>query len=153
MRVALGSDHAGYMLKEEVSRFLAGNRIDFKDFGAFTSASVDYPDIGIEVAEAVANGEFDRGILICGIGTGMSMVANKVPGIRAALCNDTYTARITREHNDSNVLVLGARVIDAPTALQITEVWLSTDFSGEERHARRIRKISEIEDKHSGGGR
>ena len=151
--MALGSDHAGYMLKEEVSRFLAGNRIDFKDFGAFTSASVDYPDIGIEVAEAVANGEFDRGILICGIGTGMSMVANKVPGIRAALCNDTYTARITREHNDSNVLVLGARVIDAPTALQITEVWLFTDFSGEERHARRIRKISEIEDKYSGGGR
>jgi len=152
MKVAVGSDHAGYELKEQVTSFLESEHVPFKDFGVRSPDPADYPDIGVEVAEAVANGEFDRGILVCGIGAGMSMVANKVPGIRAALCADTYSARITREHNDSNVLVLGERVIGVAVALDIVKIWLSTKFSGEERHARRIRKIAEIEEKYNRGG-
>ncbi len=152
MRIAVGSDHAGYRLKGEVVHFLSEEGAEFQDCGVFTCDSADYPDVGVTVAEAVANGEFDRGILVCGIGTGMSMVANKVPGVRAALCGDTYTARISREHNDSNVLVLGERVTGIGTALDIVRTWLSTDFPGEERHVRRIRKISEIEQKYIRGG-
>lgn len=152
MRVAIGSDHAGYRLKEEVARYLANQRIDFEDFGVFSRDAADYPEIGLTVAEAVANGEFDRGILVCGSGIGMSITANKVPGIRAALCSDTSCARVSREHNDANVLVLGERVPAASMALEITRVWLQTEYPGEERHARRIEKIREIERKYSKGG-
>lgn len=145
MRIAIGSDHAGYRLKEEIARHLADERMAFEDFGTKDSEPVDYPDIGVKVAEAVANGEFDRGILICGSGIGMSITANKVRGIRAALCGDTYCARMSRLHGDANVLVLGERTIGLGPALDIVDAWLATEFSGEERHARRIRKMHEIE--------
>jgi ribose 5-phosphate isomerase B len=151
MRIAVGSDHAGCALKEEIVRFLAELEIEFRDFGVFSEARADYPDTGLQVAEAVANGEFDRGVLVCSTGIGMSITANKVPGIRAALCGDMECAVLSREHNDSNVLVLGARVTPAPAALEILRVWLDTPFPGEERHARRIRKIAEIEEKYNGG--
>lgn len=113
---------------------------------------MDYPDTGVQVAESVASGEFDRGILVCGTGIGMSMTANKVPGIRAALCKDVYCASMAREHNDANILVLGGRVTDEETAFEITRTFFATEFSGEERHANRIRKITEIERKYSKGG-
>lgn len=140
-------------MKGEVVRFLSNEKTEFEDFGVFNTERSDYPDIGVRVAEAVANGEFDRGILICASGIGMSITANKVPGVRAALCSDTYCARLSREHNDSNVLVLGERVTGVGPALDIVRTWLSTDFPGEERHARRVRKILAIEKKYTGGGR
>ena len=147
MRVAVGSDHAGFPLKEALVYFLGQQNVDLKDFGAYSPDSVDYPDIGFQVAEAVANGEFDRGILICGTGIGMSITANKVPGIRAALCKDMYCALMAREHNDANILCLGSRTTEEKTAFDITRTFLATDFSGEERHTKRIRKITEIERK------
>ena len=152
MKIAIGSDHAGYELKEEILHLLASQQIEFLDFGAFSTESVDYPDYGIKVAEAVAAGEFDLGILVCGSGIGMSIVANKVPGIRAALCIDTYCAKFSREHNNANILVLGGRVVSKDTALDIVKTWLSTDYPGEHRHARRIEKISEIEKRFNRGG-
>jgi ribose 5-phosphate isomerase B len=152
MKIAIGSDHAGYELKEEILHLLASQQIEFLDFGAFSTESVDYPDYGIKVAEAVAAGEFDLGILVCGSGIGMSIVANKVPGIRAALCIDAYCARFSREHNNANILVLGGRVVSKDTALDIVKTWLSTDYPGEQRHARRIEKISEIEKRFNRGG-
>jgi ribose 5-phosphate isomerase B len=152
VKVAIGADHAGYQLKSEIARFLQENRIPFKDFGTDSGVSVDYPDIGLQVAEAVTNAEFDRGILVCGSGIGMSITANKVPGIRAALCTDSYCARLCREHNDANILVMGERVIGTGVALDIVQTWLSTDFSGGERHAKRIAKISEIESRVTSGG-
>ena len=153
MKVAVGSDHAGFPLKEAVVGFLRQQNVDFKDFGAYSSDSVDYPDIGLAAAEAVANGQFDRGILVCGTGIGMSMTANKVPGIRAALCKDTYCALMAREHNDANILTLGSRTTEENTAFDIVQTFLATEFSGEERHARRVREISDIEQKYSKGGR
>lgn len=152
MKIAIGSDHAGYQLKEVVRDFLKDNHIEFKDFGVDAPNPVDYPDIGVQVADAVSNGEFDRGILICGSGIGMSITANKVPGIRAALCTDSYCGRLSREHNDANVLVLGDRVIGHGVAVDIVQTWLSTDFSGNERHANRIRKIADIEKRYNGRG-
>jgi ribose 5-phosphate isomerase B len=152
MKVAIGSDHAGFELKEAIVRCVKGEQCECKDFGAFSVERVDYPDIGVQVAEAVANKEFDRGILICGTGIGMSIVANKVPGIRAALCSSTYCAEMSREHNNANVLVVGARVTDEETALEIVRTWLSTEFPGDERHAQRIDKITGIEKKYSEGG-
>lgn len=152
MKVAVGSDHAGYPLKEAVVRFLERQDVDLKDFGAYSTDSVDYPDIGLAVAEAVANGDFDLGVLVCGTGIGMSMTANKVPGIRAALCKDTCCAAMAREHNDANILVLGGRVTEEETAFDIVRTFLATDFPGEERHAKRIRKITEVERKYSKGG-
>ena len=153
MNIAVGSDHAGYELKEAVLRYLEGQGIDCKDFGAYSLDSVDYPDIGAQASEAVANGEFDRGILICGTGIGMSITANKVPGIRAALCASAYCAAMSREHNDANILVLGSRITDQDTALEIVRTWLATDFPNDPRHARRIGKIAEIENRFHGGGR
>jgi len=151
MKVAVGSDHAGYRLKKEIVRFLSNEQIQFKDFGVFSLDRADYPDIGVQVGEAVANKEFDRGILICASGIGMSITANKVPGIRAALCSNVECAQLSREHNDSNILVLGERVTSVASALEILRTWLSTDFSGKERYAMRIRKISEIEKRYNGG--
>lgn len=141
MKIALGSDHAGYRMKEEIADMLGSDGYEFQDFGAFSEASVDYPDIAQEVAEAVAAGKFERGILICGTGLGVSITANKVCGIRAALCADEYTARMSREHNDANVLALGGRVIGPELAKEIVRVWLTTGFDPLSRHAKRVAKM------------
>ena len=150
--VAIGADHGGYQVKEMLKGYLEELGYRPMDMGTHSQESVDYPDFAYAVALSVANGKAFRGIVIDGAGIGSCMVANKVPGIRAALCADTYSARITREHNDSNVLVLAERVIGVAVALDIVKIWLSTEFSGEERHARRIRKIAEIEEKYNRGG-
>jgi len=141
MKIAIGSDHAGFKLKEIIKDFLARKKFEFKDFGTNSEESVDYPDYAYLVAEAVARGEFDRGILVCGSGVGVSITANKVKGIRAVLVHDTYTARQSREHGDANVLALAGKKLTKAQAHKILDVWLKTEFSGEERHLRRIRKI------------
>ena len=151
MSIALACDHGGFELKEEVRRFLEERKYTFKDFGAYSADSVDYPDMALPVAEAVREGVFARGILICGTGIGISIAANKVPGIRAALCGDTFSARASREHNDANILVLGGRVLGPCLALEIVQVWLQTEFSGG-RHARRLAKIQAIEEKYCSPG-
>lgn len=137
----MGSDHGGYRLKEHLKGILDDMGVVYEDFGTFSEESVDYPDIGLEVARRVARGEFDRGVLICGTGIGMSIAANKIRGIRASLCHDTVTARLAREHNDANVLTLGGRIIGPVVAEEILKVWLNTPFS-QGRHARRIEKIT-----------
>lgn len=144
MRVAIGSDHGGFLLKEEIKSLLTDMNIIFKDFGTHSVESVDYPDIAQVLSLAVANGEYDRGILMCGTGIGMSIVANKIKNIRAALVHDVFSALATREHNDSNVLCLGERVIGFGLARLITQTWLTTDFLGG-RHTRRLAKISQME--------
>lgn len=144
MKIALGADHGGYLLKEELKPLLDELGLEYKDFGTYSSSSVDYPDFGVQVAEAVAKGECNRGILICGTGIGMSIVANKVPGIRCALVHDCFTAKVTRQHNDSNILAIGARVIGPSLALEIARIWLATDFEGG-RHAKRLGKIEQLE--------
>lgn len=148
MMIAIGSDHAGFELKEKIKKYLLELEHEYEDFGTNSNDSVDYPDFASKVAESVARKECDRGILICGAGIGMSMVANKVPGVRAALCCDTEMARLSREHNDANVLTFGARLINENTAKEIIRVWLTTEFSGG-RHSRRVNKIKDIERKHS----
>ncbi|MFW6007595.1 MAG: ribose 5-phosphate isomerase B [Halanaerobiales bacterium] len=149
MDLVIGSDHAGFDLKEEVKTFLDKNDIKYKDVGTHSRDSVDYPDYAYEVAQPVAEGKFDRGILICGTGIGMSIAANKVTGVRAALCHDVYSARVTREHNNSNILTMGARVIGIDLALEIVKTWLGTEFVGDDqpRHQRRVDKISKIKNK------
>ncbi|KEO83352.1 ribose 5-phosphate isomerase B [Tumebacillus flagellatus] len=144
MKIAIAADHGGFSLKESVKKKLDAMGLEFHDFGTYSEESVDYPDYGIKVAEAVANGEFDRGILVCGTGLGMSIVANKVPGIRCALLHDTFSAKATREHNDTNVMAMGARVIGPGLADDIVELWLTTDYSGG-RHQKRLDKIADIE--------
>ncbi len=146
MKIAIGSDHAGYSLKEKIKELLTDLELDFTDFGAVSLDAVDYTDIGVKVAEAVAGGEYDRGILICGTGIGMSITANKVRGIRAALCHDLFSCRLSREHNDANVLVMGERVIGHGLALEIVHTWLLSEFIGG-RHSRRIQKIRDLEQK------
>ncbi len=141
MKIIIGSDHAGFALKEALKRVFDG----MTDIGTDSEGSVDYPDFGARVAHAISSGEFERGILICGSGVGMSIVANKFPGVRAALCTDTETARLSRMHNDANVLVLAGRRTDTDTAVAIVSVWLATPFEGE-RHARRLDKIRNIEE-------
>jgi ribose 5-phosphate isomerase B len=144
MRIALGADHAGVGLKEDVRRLLDQRHIPFHDFGTRSVESVDYPDIAEALARAVAAGEYERGILICGTGIGMAIVANKVPGIRAAPISDPATARLAREHNDANVLTLGARTTPVPLALEIVGAFLDTPFEGG-RHRRRLDKIAALE--------
>lgn len=144
MLIAIGSDHGGFKLKEEVKKHLEEIGIQYKDFGTHSLASVDYPDIGHAVSKAVVSGECTRGILICGTGIGISIAANKVKGIRAALCNDVFSAQMSREHNDANILAMGERVIGVGLAMAIVDMWLKTDFAGG-RHADRVCKISEIE--------
>ena len=139
--LAIGSDHGGFQLKQAIMAHLRERGIEYKDFGTYTEASCDYPEYGRAVALAVASGEFDRGILICGTGIGISITANKVPGIRAALCTDCFSAEATRLHNDANILALGGRVVGEGLALKIVDTFLDTPFSGEERHMRRIAKI------------
>lgn len=141
--IALGSDHGGFALKESVKRHLTERGIEFKDFGTYSLDSCDYPDFGRAAAEAVASGECEKGIVICTTGIGISIVANKVKGIRCALCSETTTARLTREHNDANVLALGGGMTGELLANEIVDIFLDTGFSGLEKHSRRISKIEE----------
>jgi ribose 5-phosphate isomerase B len=145
MTVAIGCDHAGYDLKLEIKALLMKRGIEYEDFGAESREPSDYPEFAFPVAEAVASGAFDRGILICGTGVGTAVSANKVKGIRAALVGDLYTARYSRSHNDANVLTLGARVVGPGLACEIVDEWLKTPFSNEARHAARIAMISRYE--------
>lgn len=145
MKLAIGCDHGGFELKEEILKFLKTiSNIQVSDFGPAGKDSVDYPDFGAKVSEAVSNGAMDRGILICGTGIGMSIVANRYPGVRAALCHDHFTAQMSREHNDANVLVMGERVIGKGVALDLVKTWLDTEFAGG-RHQKRLDKITNIE--------
>ena len=148
MKIALGSDHGGFELKKEIISYLTENGYEIKDFGTNSTESCDYADYGLAVAEAVAAGEFNFGILICGTGIGIGIVANKVPGIRAALCSDTFSAHATREHNDANILTMGQRVVGPGLAIDIVKTFLSSKFEGG-RHIRRIDKISQIEKKYN----
>ncbi|GIN86502.1 putative sugar phosphate isomerase YwlF [Heyndrickxia sporothermodurans] len=145
MKVALASDHGGIHIREEIRNLLEEMGVEYQDFGCDCETSVDYPDYALPVAQKVANGEFDRGILICGTGIGMSIAANKVKGIRCALAHDVFSAKATRQHNDTNMLAMGERVIGPGLALEIVKVWLTTDFEGG-RHTRRIEKVTKFEE-------
>ena len=147
MKVALASDHGGIHIREEIRSLLEEMGVEYEDFGCECDTSVDYPDYALPVAEKVANGEFDKGILICGTGIGMSISANKVKGIRCALVHDLFSAKATREHNDSNMLAMGERVIGPGLAREIAKTWLTTEYAGG-RHAKRLDKITEYESKH-----
>jgi ribose 5-phosphate isomerase B len=143
MRILIGSDHAGYDLKEEIKRYLNEKGThSVKDVGAFSKESIDYPLVAHEVAKGVSEGDFTRGILICGTGIGMSIVANRYRKVRAALCHDFYTVRLSREHNDANVLALGGRVLGVGLALEMVDLFLGTDFLG----GRHLRRVEEIDD-------
>ena len=139
--IAIASDHGGFDLKESVKKHLTERGFEVKDFGTYDKNSCDYPDFGRAAAEAVASGECEKGIVICTTGIGISIVANKVPGIRCALCSETTTARLTREHNDANVLAMGGGMTGELLGDEIVDVFLDTPFSGLEKHARRISKI------------
>ena len=143
--IAIGCDHGGYELKKEIESYLDGNGIAYKDYGCDSMASVDYPVYARKVAHAILDGECDKGILICGTGIGISIAANKIPGIRAALCTDCFCAQATREHNDANILALGGRVVGPGLAVKIVETFLETPFSNDERHIRRINLIENSE--------
>lgn len=149
MRIAVGSDHAGWPLKEPLVAFLIEQGWDVEDFGTFSGDSVDYPDYAVKVAEAVAHGDVERGLLLCGSGQGMCMTANKVGGVRAALAHDVVSARLSREHNDANVLTMGARFVAEPLAEEILKTFLATPFQGG-RHTVRIEKIQTIERREPG---
>jgi ribose 5-phosphate isomerase B len=139
--IAIACDHGGFAYKQIIMQHLADRGLEYRDFGTYTPDSCDYPDYAKPVANAVASGECEKGILICGTGIGMSLAANKVHGIRAAVCGDAFSARATREHNDANILCMGERVISEAKALEITDIFLDTPFSNDERHKRRISKI------------
>ncbi len=145
LTIAIGSDHAGYHLKEKIKEYLISKGYQILDFGTQSTESTDYPLFAREVCLAIQKGEAQRGILICGTGIGMSITANKFKGIRASLCFNEYMARMSRKHNDSNVLCLGSRVLGEDLAIAIVDVWLSTDFEGG-RHEKRVRLIRNIED-------
>ena len=142
--IAIGSDHAGYGLKKDIVAWLKEKNMPYEDFGCMNGESCDYPLVAKEVCEKIVSGSADRGILVCGTGIGISMAANKIKGIRAALCTDTYMAKYTRLHNDANVLCLGGRVIGSGAAEEIVDTFLNTDFEGG-RHQRRVDQISDIE--------
>lgn len=139
--IALGSDHGGYDLKMKVIRYLEENKIEYKDFGCLDKSSCDYPEFGRAAAMAVANGECEKGIVICTTGIGISISANKVPGVRCALCADTLSAKMTRLHNNANMLAMGAGIVGTNLAVEIVDTFLNTEFSNDERHIRRINKI------------
>ena len=139
--IALGSDHGGFDLKQTIIRYLEENKIEYKDFGCLDKSSCDYPEFGRAAALAVASGECEKGIFICTTGIGISISANKVPGVRCALCADTLSAKMTRLHNNANMLALGAGIVGPNLAVEIVETFLNTDFSNDERHIRRINKI------------
>jgi ribose 5-phosphate isomerase B len=143
--IAIASDHGGFSLKNEIKSLLNELHFEYKDFGTDSEASCDYSDFGLLAAEAVAKGVCDKGIVICGTGAGMSYTANKVNGIRCVLCSDCYTAAMSREHNDANMLALGGRVLGIDLAKMIVKTWLETKFSGDERHKRRIAKVMAVE--------
>lgn len=146
MRIAIGADHAGYELKQHIAEYLIAQGHQVQDYGVHSAEPADYPDIAVLVARAIVAREAERGILVCGSGIGMSLAANKVPGIRAAVCTDCYMARVAREHNDAQILCLGGRVLGIGLALEVTQAFLSSEFSGG-RHARRVDKISALERK------
>ena len=139
--IAIGCDHGGFELKKKIMAHLDARGLEYKDFGTYSSASCDYPVYAKAVAIAVASGECDRGIIICGTGIGISITANRYKGIRAALCTDCFCAEATRQHNDANILAMGGRVVGPGLAIKIVDTFLNTPFSGAERHARRISKI------------
>jgi ribose 5-phosphate isomerase B len=143
-KIALASDHGGFDLKESVIAHLLNTGWEVDDLGPHSGDSVDYPDYGIKLAEAVAEKKVDRGIVICGTGIGMSIVVNRYPGIRGTLCSDVFTAKLCREHNDSNILIMGGRVIGKGLAAEIVNTWLNTPFEGG-RHQRRLDKINQID--------
>ena len=143
MKIGIGSDHGGYELKESIKEYLNQLGVEFVDYGTNSLESVDYPDFGKKVADAVLEKQVDRGILICGTGIGISITANRIQGISCALCTDTFSARMSREHNNANILALGGRVVGTGLALDIVKIFLDTEFEGG-RHERRINKIDEI---------
>ncbi|WP_346879770.1 ribose 5-phosphate isomerase B [Clostridium sp. UBA3061] len=148
MKIAIGSDHGGLRLKKEVIKHLEKKNIEVRDYGTYTEDSCDYPDFAEKVSEAVVTKEYDYGILICGTGIGISISANKIPGIRAALCSDTFSAHATREHNNANILAMGERVVGTGLALDIVDAFLGSTFEGG-RHENRVNKIMEIEKKYN----
>ena len=141
--IALGCDQGGFALMQQVKAHLDERGLEYKDFGTYSEASVDYPEFGKKAAMAVASGECDKGIIICGTGIGISIAANKINGIRAALCHDTFSAKMTRLHNDANMLAMGGRVIGFGLALDVVDAFLDTEFSNEERHVRRIGQLED----------
>ena len=143
-KLVIGSDHGGFTLKEAIKQHLADSGVDVTDMGTHSLDSVDYPDVAVAVAKAVAAGEYERGIIICGTGIGVSIAANKVPGIRAALCHDTFSAAMSREHNDANILTMGERVVGQGLACLIVDTWLAGSFAGG-RHARRVEKLNALD--------
>lgn len=145
--IAIGSDHAAFPFKEEIKAYLVANGYEVRDYGTCGPERVDYCDFGFRVGEAVANGECEKGLVFCGSGVGISISANKVKGIRAVVCSEPYSAKLSREHNDTNILALGARVVGVELAKMIVDVWLKTEFEGG-RHAARIEKIAQYEQQH-----
>jgi len=145
-KIAIASDHGGFDLKKSIVSFLLNKGWVVDDFGAPSTDPVDYPDYGIKLAKAIIDKKFVRGILICGTGIGMSVIVNRFPGIRGTLCSDVYTAKMSREHNDSNILIMGGRVIGPGLAIEILDTWLNTEFEGG-RHQRRLDKIKNIDAK------
>ena len=143
-RIVIGSDHAAFLLKETIKAYLLDKGYEVSDQGPENTDSVDYPDFGVRVAASVASGKFDRGILMCGTGIGMSMVANRFPHVRAALCGDPFAAAMSRRHNNANILVMGGRMIGDVLALEIVKVWLETPFEGG-RHQKRIDKFDQVD--------
>ena len=141
--IALGSDHGGYGLKQEIIGYLEEKGIEYKDYGCYDESPCDYPVLGKKAAQAVVSGECEKGILICGTGIGISIAANKIKGVRAALCHDVFSAKATREHNDANMLAMGARVVGPGLALMIVDTFLNTEFSNAERHQKRIDMLEE----------
>ena len=146
-KIAVGCDHGGFNLKATVIAYLENNGIEYTDFGTYTADSCDYPDIAETVCDAIVNGDCDGGILVCGTGIGMSIAANKVKGIRAACCSDTFSARLTRMHNDANVLCMGERVVGPGLALDLVDEFLSAEFEEGGRHTCRVGKIKDLENR------
>lgn len=144
MKITIGSDHGAVNLKEEVKKVLVEMNVEVSDIGTFGTEAVDYPDIAEKVAKSVVSGEADRGIVLCGTGIGISIAANKIKGIRAALCHDIFSAKMSREHNDANILAMGERVIGFGPAREIVKAWITTEFAGD-RHLRRVNKITALE--------
>lgn len=153
MKIAIGSDHAGFPLKQEVKKYLEGLKHTVTDLGTHNTDAVDYPDYAEAVGKEVLSGKVDRGIVICGSGVGASVAANKIPGVRAGLCHDTYSARQGVEHDDMNVLVMGSRVIGPALAQELVSAYLSGQFTKEDRHMRRLKKVEAIEQKYVGKGK
>ena len=146
MKITIGSDHGAVELKDVVKKVLEELNVEVNDVGTFGNVAVDYPDIAKKVCAEVLSGNSDKGIVLCGTGIGISIAANKIHGIRCALCNDVFSAKMSREHNDANVLAMGGRVLGFGPANEIVRAWVTTEFSHGERHANRIRKIAELEE-------